>query len=922
MFYKISVWKEDDTDSRIQQLVAEEIDFEIALRQRLAATIESRITWALLLEESLTKHVSEPSETYLTEDLEDVAMDALDAVESRSAFLTDQELSFATSEPPSRSFSPSTTPTPPIALRQHAPLSQHKLLPQTSARSHRYRAPPAARSTKRNIKLVYLQDTSVDPPVIAKMACPDCHRSDFTNLQGLLNHCRLRHQRDFGTHDECMQKCAVIVPEEEHSWVAEHGTELSGISLPSLRRLFELAVGANQNGNIPETALNTDSVGAELPPARPKNGHIPSTLLSRTLGLHVDTPALAPFLGKNARRRCINVWGDEGLDIDITTPHDNGSALKSGWRKSYLHRNIARPELDTISTSDEHGNYDHPTLPSALSNLSIPAGTRFHFATRVQISDRSLWLPPNRRQEPLTHHSHRWMISVTSPSYSLHITTFLAQMTVVCLTYPPPSTFIKPLTVDGPPFVAIGTTDQPFLARLTFTWAGKQNPPLDIDHWVELDPFKSGSSTLGEEQIIDVELDRNTELLPARPELKLPALEKEIVKSAKGDVENLTPDPRTAAYGSILKSLLPRIPLTMKGKIRHYKLYVKGRSAPQVPYKLVASPAHFFHLLPGRRKAIEVGPLLRMIRWGRARALQEAYEHRIKLSPSTDNIPLTTGDVYCWLEDEGHFLRPSPNAQATPKDIKDNKKSTPPRSAQDEFCSLCGMKRRYHPSFNIKNEGSSTGFICDIVQDHRARPPCLDMTRIFNGNLEDMIRHNPQDPFPSSDPSVSSKPLVSTRAGHLSRYSSRDMVSITPPAMTLAVRRHIHSLNLPSFTESSRGVTDIYLRPRSEVEDHLAPYALVSASLKGLIGILVRRGLDVAKQDLTKTLLEGRKKSKPYMLTPSHIIRGLHSGATTSPTQTAVLLSLARLAVPTSFGRQLPAEQAPSEELVVKSEPE
>ncbi len=38
-----------------QQLALEEIDLEIAIRQRIAETIQSRMTWALLLQESVQR---------------------------------------------------------------------------------------------------------------------------------------------------------------------------------------------------------------------------------------------------------------------------------------------------------------------------------------------------------------------------------------------------------------------------------------------------------------------------------------------------------------------------------------------------------------------------------------------------------------------------------------------------------------------------------------------------------------------------------------------------------------------------------------------------------------------------------------------------------------------------------------------------
>lgn len=45
-------------DSTTQQLLlAQEFDLEIALRKRLAATIESRVTWALILQQTLSNDI-------------------------------------------------------------------------------------------------------------------------------------------------------------------------------------------------------------------------------------------------------------------------------------------------------------------------------------------------------------------------------------------------------------------------------------------------------------------------------------------------------------------------------------------------------------------------------------------------------------------------------------------------------------------------------------------------------------------------------------------------------------------------------------------------------------------------------------------------------------------------------------------------
>src|ERR1700676_3753059 len=100
------------------------------------------------------------------------------------------------------------------------------------------------------------------------------------------------------------------------------------------------------------------------------------------------------------------------------------------------------------------------------------------------------------------------------------------------------------------------------------------------------------------------------------------------------------------------------------------KIDVKGRTSVQhIRYKLVTTPSQLCGLVPGRRKAIEVGVYMTeytgwgltfLTQWGRARALRDACQAAIISTPLGEGehvIPLTTGDVFRWLEDEGHFPR-------------------------------------------------------------------------------------------------------------------------------------------------------------------------------------------------------------------------------------------------------------------------
>ncbi|EGN93831.1 hypothetical protein SERLA73DRAFT_78206 [Serpula lacrymans var. lacrymans S7.3] len=906
----------DDDQRGVRQLLAEEFDLEISLRQRLAATIESRITWALLLQDSLEKDLP-ATDCATSSHFQDVALEAMDAIDTHSNFLFERELPFAALEPWVRSFSPK------VAAPPQPQQPSRTLKPRGAVRSHRG-----------NTKLLFVRNATIDPPVVAKMVCPDCARFDFTNLQGLLNHCRLRHKRDFGSHDECMQKCAVLVPAEDQDWVLAQGTELGGVSQPSLRRLFEIAVGADMDivDIVPEQRDLLETEQTSTPQSRDP---APSTHLSRTLGHHIDTPALAPFLGRAPKRRCINVYDDETVDI-TSLDKDSEDSGTVPWRMSYSHRNNARQELDTVvdlpcpQPQSQHQPQPQPSpppqpKPQSISLVNTPTdaklppipvhsntnpGTRFHITARVIITDYSLWLRTNRANVAQDI-SHRWMLGVSSPSYvrtqssssqydlnllqSLHITAFLCQMTVTCLSQPPPSSLAVPIVVTEPPFAVMGTSDRPFLARLTLVWVGKQNASMEVEHWVELDPFKSTSAVLGEEQVLDIELDRHTQLLPVRTDLKLPTLQRESTKreATPPNASSSKADDTAKGYAAVLKSLLPRVPMTMKD--------VKGRPPSQLPYKLTSSPSHFSTLVPGRRKAIE---------WGRARALHSLYDKQIGLFPSGGAVSLTTGDVYCWLEDEGYFIRPAAIVPQNPTVARVIKKSTvnSAQSAQSEICSLCGIKCRLHPSYAVKNESSGQAFVCDIVQDCATQPPFLNLKGVFGSALDYALR----PPVPTSSAPTIPEELHHSARSKLSRYSSRDIISLVPPSLITAVcgiANMTHTVPFaPHGNRRSLDQTTLSSESRKSTEDRMAPYALVSAALKSFVAVLVHRGLDTARWDMTRALLEGRRKTKSCILTPSHIIRGIRSGLMTDTAQTSTALCLTRLAVPSVFGRDFPED--------------
>ncbi|KAI8980462.1 hypothetical protein BDB01DRAFT_851750 [Pilobolus umbonatus] len=49
--------------------------------------------------------------------------------------------------------------------------------------------------------------------VYVSLACPKCHRDDFANQQGFLNHCRISHNLEFGPYEQIMIQCGTPVDE-------------------------------------------------------------------------------------------------------------------------------------------------------------------------------------------------------------------------------------------------------------------------------------------------------------------------------------------------------------------------------------------------------------------------------------------------------------------------------------------------------------------------------------------------------------------------------------------------------------------------------------------------------------------------------------------------------------------------------------
>lgn len=237
---------------------------------------------------------------------------------------------------------------------------------------------------------------------IYRLQCPECLRISFSSLQGLLNHARLAHNLEWGTHDECIRACAVPGNETEVEGGVEVGLGPTGV-LPGLRTIFQMAVGAQENLQR-ESIIASNSQSPFMAPH-----------LTQTLGLHEDSATLAPYLGKQALRREIRVW-DEDKHVDIETLTQPDVQLdqkpKYRWKMPFTQRNSVTSELESYMELFGDGSQTSPrskmsTEPQPIPEISpkptipkfdsqkLPSNqSRFYFGTRIIITDRSLWISP------------------------------------------------------------------------------------------------------------------------------------------------------------------------------------------------------------------------------------------------------------------------------------------------------------------------------------------------------------------------------------------------------------------------------------------------------------------------------------------------------------------------------------------------
>ena len=266
------------------------------------------------------------------------------------------------------------------------------------------------------------------------------------------------------------------------------------------------------------------------------------------------------------------------------------------------------------------------------------------------------------------------------------------------------------------------------------------------------------------------------------------------------------------------------------------------------------------------------------IQWGRARAIQCAYCRIMEqMTSGEDVIPLSVGDVYSWLSENGHFpmmledrneQRETKNDGNHPLQLKD--------MALEHWCRICGLGVAVHLWESICKEGNA-------VQDMNISNP-VDLSRPRSDNRCHIV---PIELQATNLPVFDIRHVISGQSERMTvhfptgLYPAKALVAIGDPLLTVSISRIVNALGLKHFVPRGMSYDETGRHGKKDIERNLAPFSLLAVIARLFIRLLVDRGLEVVTRDKKNRAgffskyekkRDGRTMS---MLTPTHILRGI-----------------------------------------------
>ncbi|KAJ1978891.1 hypothetical protein H4R35_001727 [Dimargaris xerosporica] len=355
-----------------------------------------------------------------------------------------------------------------------------------------------------------------------RITCPTCHRENFNSLQGFLNHTRITHSLEFASHEEAVRLCGAPV-DGSNTADANHGQP-------------------TRPANVLNPNWLTSSASFLSPPAATTPTGSPALMVPGSSAL-MSTQALndsqrsqiSAALDYIQRKPAIKVFEEDvDLESDTSMQTDGASSVTPATEAAAMHtkgiisRSAAKPAKHPRTTAgaaqSQPALFSNHTEPNSLQlPVPIPSlfgrganhhrDSRFYTTKRILVGNVSKYLPVSKRPAEFRDYHYKWMLYVTTPREDDRLATFVDRIQVFLHPSYQPYDVVE---LTGPKFQLTRYGWGEFPIKLKVYFADRRNKPIDIIHPLQLDKTHCGNQVPGTEQIIDLELDRNTRFVAPR----------------------------------------------------------------------------------------------------------------------------------------------------------------------------------------------------------------------------------------------------------------------------------------------------------------------------------------------------------------------------------------------------------------------
>lgn len=263
---------------------------------------------------------------------------------------------------------------PPPARNSRQPSSASR--PQASGDSATSGAGPDPMVLKRRMDDEYV-----------RLRCQDCLRSNFNNVQGFLNHCRIKHNQDYKSHEAAAIACGQIIQHDENQLPAPKP------DIPERPRAERPSVVNTSHDHITiDPLISNEPIHSPIDrvlPHTPNMTPINSPAISGPSGLNFGTlSSLAPHLAKKMQqdnklkhevvhlddairenRKRIDTSADGNSDAE----HDDESGREVKKLKVARHSSSGQNTLPPQTSSPTQSQKGHCTTSQALAQTQQPA---------------------------------------------------------------------------------------------------------------------------------------------------------------------------------------------------------------------------------------------------------------------------------------------------------------------------------------------------------------------------------------------------------------------------------------------------------------------------------------------------------------------------------------------------------------------